>query len=96
MWDGPASMVLPAATLGMIYMGVSARLSRSSMLETLGEDYIITARAKGLDEKVIRNHHAAPNAALPVVTSVALSLAFSINGGALTETVDTSSPLLRV
>jgi len=60
---------------------------RSSMLESLKEDYIVTARAKGLDEKIIRNHHAAPNAALPVVTSVALSLAFSINGGALTETV---------
>jgi peptide/nickel transport system permease protein len=60
---------------------------RSSMLDTLKEDYILTARAKGLDEKVIRNRHAAPNAALPVVTSVGLSLAFSINGGALTETV---------
>jgi len=80
-------MVLPMATLFMIYFGSYLLIMRSSMLETLKEDYILTARAKGLEEKVIRNHHAAPNAALPVVTSVGLSLAFSINGGALTETV---------
>jgi peptide/nickel transport system permease protein len=80
-------MVLPLTTLFLIHFGSYLLIMRSSMLETLKEDYIITARAKGLTEKVIRNHHAAPNAALPVVTSVGLSLAFSINGGALTETV---------
>ena len=80
-------MVLPLATLFLIHFGSYLLIMRSSMLETLKEDYILTARAKGLDEKVIRNQHAAPNAALPVVTSVGLSLAFSINGGALTETV---------
>ncbi len=82
-------MVLPLATLFLIHFGSYLLIMRSSMLETLKEDYIVTARAKGLPEKVIRNHHAAPNAALPVVTSVGLSLAFSINGGALTETVFT-------
>lgn len=80
-------MVLPLATLFLIHFGSYLLIMRSSMLDTLKEDYIVTARAKGLEEKVIRNHHAAPNAALPVVTSVGLSLAFSINGGALTETV---------
>jgi len=80
-------MALPLMTLFIIHFGSYLLVMRSSMLETLKEDYIITARAKGLEEKVIRNRHAAPNAALPVVTSVALSLAFSINGGALTETV---------
>ncbi len=80
-------MALPLMTLFIIHFGSYLLVMRSSMLETLKEDYIITAKAKGLDEKVIRDHHAAPNAALPVVTSVALSLAFSINGGALTETV---------
>ncbi|MBW1887543.1 MAG: ABC transporter permease [Deltaproteobacteria bacterium] len=80
-------MVLPLTTLFLIHFGSYLLIMRSSMLETLKEDYIITARAKGLTEKAIRNHHAAPNAALPVVTSVGLSLAFSINGGALTETV---------
>ncbi|OGP63649.1 MAG: peptide ABC transporter permease [Deltaproteobacteria bacterium RBG_13_49_15] len=82
-------MILPLSTLFLIYFGSYLLLMRSSMLETLKEDYILTARAKGLKEKTIRNHHAAPNAALPVVTSVGLSLAFSINGGALTETVFT-------
>jgi peptide/nickel transport system permease protein len=82
-------MVLPLSTLFLIHFGSYLLIMRSSMLETLKEDYIITARAKGLEEKVIRDHHAAPNAALPVVTSVGLSLAFSINGGALTETVFT-------
>lgn len=82
-------MVLPVATLFCIHFGSYLLIMRSSMLETLKEDYILTARAKGLKEKVIRDRHAAPNAALPVVTSVGLSLAFSINGGALTETVFT-------
>jgi peptide/nickel transport system permease protein len=82
-------MVLPLGTLFLIHFGSYLLIMRSSMLETLKEDYILTARAKGLEEKVIRDHHAAPNAALPVVTSVGLSLAFSINGGALTETVFT-------
>jgi len=82
-------MILPLATLFLIHFGSYLLIMRSSMLDTLKEDYIVTGRAKGLPEKVIRNHHAAPNAALPVVTSVGLSLAFSINGGALTETVFT-------
>jgi len=82
-------MALPLSTLFLIHFGSYLLIMRSSMLETLKEDYILTARAKGLEDKVIRNRHAAPNAALPVVTSVGLSLAFSINGGALTETVFT-------
>jgi peptide/nickel transport system permease protein len=80
-------MVLPLTTLFLIHFGSYLLVMRSSMLDTLKEDYIVTARAKGLTERDIRNKHAAPNAWLPVVTSVGLSLAFSINGGALTETV---------
>ena len=80
-------MILPLATLFLIHFGSYLLLMRSSMLDTLKEDYILTARAKGLEEKTIRNKHAAPNAALPVVTSVGISLAFSLSGGALTETV---------
>ena len=82
-------MVLPLTTLFLIHFGSYLLIMRSSMLETLKEDYILTARAKGLKEKTIRDRHAAPNASLPVVTTVGLSLAFSINGGALTETVFT-------
>ena len=82
-------MLLPLMTLFIIHLGSYLLLMRSSMLSVLREDYIITARAKGLSEKVIRNKHAAKNAALPVITSVGLSLAFSINGGALTEQIFT-------
>ncbi len=82
-------MILPLLTLFIINLGAYLLLMRSSMLSVLREDYIITARAKGLSEKMIRNKHAAKNAALPVVTSVGLSLAFSINGGALTEQIFT-------
>lgn len=80
-------MCLPLATLFIMYFGSYLLVMRSSMLDTLKEDYIVTARAKGLTEAQIRNRHAAPNARLPVITAVGLSLAFSINGGALTETV---------
>jgi len=80
-------LALPLLTLFIIHFGSYLLIMRSSMLNTLTEDYILTARAKGLPEQWVRDRHAAPNAALPVVTSVGLSLAFSINGGALTETV---------
>lgn len=80
-------MALPLFTLFLIQVGSYLLIMRSSMLDTLNEDYIFTARAKGLPEHLIRDRHAAPNAALPVVTSVGLSLAFSINGGVLTEKV---------
>jgi len=82
-------MLLPLLTLFIIHVGSYLLLMRSSMLSVLKEDYILTARAKGLTDRVIRNKHAAKNAALPVVTSVGLSLAFSINGGALTEQIFT-------
>ena len=82
-------MFLPLMTLFFIHVGSYLLLMRSSMLGVLKEDYIITAKAKGLTEKMIRNKHAAKNAALPVITSVGLSLAFSINGGALTEQIFT-------
>ncbi len=82
-------IILPLMTLFIINLGSYLLLMRSSMLSVLREDYIITARATGLCEKTIRDKHAAKNAALPVITSVGLSLAFSINGGALTEQIFT-------
>ncbi|MBC8438205.1 MAG: ABC transporter permease, partial [Deltaproteobacteria bacterium] len=82
-------MFLPLLTLFIIHLGSYLLLMRSSMLGVIKEEYIITARAKGLLDKVIRDKHAARNAALPVITSVGLSLAFSINGGALTEQIFT-------
>jgi peptide/nickel transport system permease protein len=80
-------LALPVFVLTLLFFAGSMLLMRNSMLETLREDYIITARAKGLDEKTIRDKHAARNAMLPVVTALTLSLAFSMNGGVLTEKV---------
>jgi len=80
-------MFLPFLTLFLLHFGSYLLLMRNSMIGVLKEDYILTAKAKGLEDKDIINKHAVPNASLPVITSVGLSLAFSINGGALTETV---------
>lgn len=78
---------LPVVTLTLVAFAGTMLLTRSSMLETLREDYILTARAKGVPEKEIRDRHAARNALLPVVTSFILGLAFIIGGGVVTETV---------
>jgi peptide/nickel transport system permease protein len=78
---------LPVITLALISFAGTMLLTRNSMLETLREDYILTARAKGLSEKVVRDKHAARNAMLPVVTSLVFSLAFALDGGVITETV---------
>ena len=80
-------LVLPIATLTLISFAGTMLLTRNSMLETLREDYITAARAKGLSEKVIRDKHAARNAMLPVVTSFVFSLAFALDGGVITETI---------
>lgn len=79
--------VLPVVTLTLVAFAGTMLLTRSSMLETLKEDYILTARAKGVPEKDIRDRHAARNALLPVVTSFILGVAFLIGGGVITETV---------
>lgn len=76
---------LPVLTLASVNFAGVMLLTRASMLETLKEDYILTARAKGLPQRVIRDKHAARNALLPVVTSLVLALSFVISGGILTE-----------
>jgi peptide/nickel transport system permease protein len=80
-------LALPVITLTLISFAGTMLLTRNSMLETLREDYIVTARAKGLPESVIRDKHASRNAMLPVVTSLVFSLAFAIGGGIITETI---------
>ena len=62
-------------------------LTRNSMVETMREDYVLAARAKGLTEKNVRDRHVARNALLPVVTSFALSLAFAVDGGVIIESI---------
>ena len=79
--------VLPAVTVGYRYAAVSMRMTRSAMLEVLREDYIRTARAKGLIEKLVINRHALKNALLPVVTVIGIEFAFLIGGLVVTEQV---------
>jgi peptide/nickel transport system permease protein len=76
-------MILPALTLGLVLYGEYALIVRSAMLETLGEDYVLTARAKGLKNLAIVRKHGFRNALLPIITLIALSLGFVI-GGAIT------------
>jgi len=80
-------LILPAFTLGIIYAGTTARLTRSSMMETMGEDYIRTARAKGLPERLVVLGHALKNASIPVVTVIGLQFGALMGGAVITETV---------
>jgi peptide/nickel transport system permease protein len=80
-------MILPAIALGTIPMALIARMTRSSLLEVLGQDYTRTARAKGLSERVVLLRHALRNAMLPVVTIIGLTLGFLLSGAVLTETI---------
>nr|WP_288904216.1 ABC transporter permease [uncultured Sneathiella sp.] len=80
-------LVLPALTLGIVYLAQYARLTRASMLEILGSDYIRTARAKGVAEVKVYGHHALRNAILPVVTIAGLQFGSIISGAVLVETV---------
>ncbi len=91
LWQDPVrnlSMVLlPALTVGYRYSAVTMRLTRSAMLEVMREDYIRTARSKGLLEQIIVNRHALKNALLPVVTLIGIEFAFLIGGLVVTEQV---------
>jgi ABC-type dipeptide/oligopeptide/nickel transport system permease component len=85
--DVLSHMLLPSLTLGLVLFGEYTLIVRSAMLETLGEDYILTARAKGLRPWAIVRKHALRNAMLPIVTLVALSLGYIVAGAILIETV---------
>jgi len=80
-------ILLPAASLGSMLMASTTRLTRAAMLEVLQQDYIRTARAKGLHERVVIYVHALRNALIPVVTNVGLQMGFLLGGSFLTETV---------
>jgi peptide/nickel transport system permease protein len=80
-------LILPVMVLALVNFGGTMLLTRASMVETMREDFILTARAKGLTEKAVRDRHAARNALLPVTTSFVLALATIIGGGVVTETV---------
>jgi len=91
LWKDPirnlSMALLPAITVGYRYAAVSMRMTRSTMLEVMREDYIRTARAKGLLARIIINRHALKNALLPVVTLLGIEFAFLIGGLVVTEQV---------
>jgi peptide/nickel transport system permease protein len=80
-------MVLPSVALGMTLMALIARITRASMLEVLSQDYVRTARAKGLGEGPVLIRHALKNAAVPIVTIIGIGVAMIIGGVVITETV---------
>lgn len=86
-WDIIKHMALPVITLTLISFAGTMLLTRNSMLETMREDYVTAARAKGLPESQVRDKHVARNALLPVVTSFVFSLAFAVDGGVIIEAV---------
>ena len=94
--DAAKHLILPSLALGTIPMALIARMARSSMLEVLGQDYIRTARAKGLIQRVVIMKHAFRNALLPLVTVIGLSLGGLLGGAVLTETVFNLSGVGRI
>ena len=85
--DRGVHIILPAIMLSLLYMAGWSRYSRSSMLEVLRQDYVRTARAKGLLERVVITKHALRNALIPVITILVFDLAAIFSGAILTETI---------
>ena len=80
-------LILPSITLSVVYIALIARITRASVLDVLGEDFVRTARAKGLHESVVLRRHALRNAAVPIVTVIGLGVARLIGGVVVTESV---------
>jgi peptide/nickel transport system permease protein len=87
LWENLRYLIMPAVTLGLAQGALLARVTRSMMLETLGEDYVRTARAKGLAEQRVISAHALRNAMIPLVTVIGLTFAILMGGAVITETV---------
>jgi len=85
--ESPTSLILPAITLGTALAAILARMVRATLLEVLSEDYIRTARAKGLRESAIVIHHALRNASLPIITVLGLQLGTLLGGAVITEII---------
>lgn len=86
-WDAVSHLILPAFTLAFVQWALIVRVMRSSMLNALREDYVTTARSKGLSERVVVHKHAKRNAMIPVLTITGLLVAGLINGVVITETI---------
>jgi peptide/nickel transport system permease protein len=86
-WPWLQNLILPAVALGFVYIALIARITRAAMLEVLQQDYIRTARAKGLGQDTILFIHALKNAAVPIVTVIGIGIALLIGGAVVTESV---------
>ncbi|MGK9236775.1 ABC transporter permease [Inquilinus limosus] len=86
-WPFLQRMILPVATLSLVYIALIARITRTSVIEVLGEDYVRTARAKGISERAVLFRHALRNAAVPIVTVIGIGIALLISGVVVTESV---------
>ncbi len=86
-WDAIRHLILPSIAVGTIPLAIIARLTRSSLLEVLGQDYVRTAKSKGLPERLILMRHAMRNALIPIVTIIGLQVGSLLSGAVLTETV---------
>jgi peptide/nickel transport system permease protein len=86
-WEAIRHLTLPAVVLGTVPMAVIARITRSSLLESMGSDYVRTARAKGLSETLVLLRHAARNGILPTLTVIGLQFGFLLGGAIITETI---------
>jgi peptide/nickel transport system permease protein len=87
LWPWLSNLILPAVTLGLVYIALIARVTRATMLDVLSQDYVRTARAKGLAQRNILFVHALKNAAVPIVTVIGIGIALLIGGAVVTETV---------
>jgi ABC-type dipeptide/oligopeptide/nickel transport system permease component len=85
--DGPQYLVLPVVVNASFSLALLARMTRAGMLEVLGNDYVRTARAKGLGERIVVTRHALKNALIPLVTIAGLSFGFQLSGTVITETI---------
>ncbi|MDB5589706.1 ABC transporter permease [Enterovirga sp.] len=86
-WPWLQHLILPSVALGLVYIALIARITRATMLEILSQDYIKTARAKGLGQRAILFLHALKNAAVPIVTVIGIGIALLIGGAVVTESV---------
>ena len=86
-WYGPKYLVLPALTMGLTFTASLMRTTRSSMLDCIRQDYVITARAKGQKERVITYHHVFRNALIPIITAAGSAFGIALCGAVVTEQV---------
>ncbi|MET0367332.1 MAG: ABC transporter permease, partial [Methylobacterium sp.] len=87
LWPWLSNLILPSVPLGLVYIALIARVPRATMLDVLSQDYVRTARAKGLAQHNVLFVHALKNAAVPIVTVIGIGIALLIGGAVVTETV---------